>query len=200
MLFKKEFHEGLATGDVTLTFRLWSRPQAKPGGRYRCWPIGWLEVDAVDRVTLGEISDAEARRAGFADRSALVAFLEKTARKPLPGTTRVFRVELHYAGPDEEPPLGLDDALTAEDTAELSARLARMDRLSRHGPWTAQTLTIIEENPRTAASRLAPRLGRETRPFKVDVRKLKKLGLTLSFEVGYEISPRGRAFLSAREK
>jgi len=57
---------------------------------------------------------------------------------------------------------------------------------------------LIEESPRTAASRLAPQLGRETRPFKADVRKLKKLGLTLSFEVGYEISPRGRAFLDQR--
>jgi ribosomal protein S19E (S16A) len=27
------------------------------------------------------------------------------------------------------------------------------------------------------------------------VRKLKALGLTISHEVGYEISPRGRAFL-----
>ena len=32
-------------------------------------------------------------------------------------------------------------------------------------------------------------------PFKVDVRKLKRLGLTQSFEVGYELSPRGRALL-----
>ncbi|MFP8878572.1 MAG: hypothetical protein VCE43_03450 [Myxococcota bacterium] len=35
----------------------------------------------------------------------------------------------------------------------------------------------------------------ETRVFKADVRKLKNLGLTISCEVGYEISPRGRAFL-----
>jgi hypothetical protein len=31
--------------------------------------------------------------------------------------------------------------------------------------------------------------------LKTDVRKLKALGLTLSLEVGYELSPRGRAFL-----
>ena len=40
------------------------------------------------------------------------------------------------------------------------------------------------------------RLGRpELAPFKVDVRKLKALGLTESLEVGYRLSPRGRAFL-----
>jgi hypothetical protein len=64
-------------------------------------------------------------------------------------------------------------------------------------PWTAATLALIEEHPRVVASRLAKMVGRETAPFKVDVRKLKKLGLTQSFEIGYEISPRGRAYLAA---
>ncbi|MEJ7721115.1 MAG: hypothetical protein WKF58_12005 [Ilumatobacteraceae bacterium] len=35
----------------------------------------------------------------------------------------------------------------------------------------------------------------ETAPFKLDVRKLKNLGLTHSLAVGYELSPRGRAYL-----
>jgi hypothetical protein len=42
---------------------------------------------------------------------------------------------------------------------------------------------------------LAASFGRETQPFKRDVRKLKDLGLTESLEVGYRLSPRGRAFL-----
>jgi hypothetical protein len=40
-------------------------------------------------------------------------------------------------------------------------------------------------------------LGRETAPFKLDVRKLKNLGLTLSFRIGYRLSPRGEAYLRA---
>ena len=45
------------------------------------------------------------------------------------------------------------------------------------------------------AADLAPLLGRERLPFKRDVRKLKELGLTESLEVGYRLSPRGRAVL-----
>jgi ribosomal protein S19E (S16A) len=45
------------------------------------------------------------------------------------------------------------------------------------------------------AGDLADSLGRETPPFKVDVRKLKEMGLTESLEVGYRLSPRGRAVL-----
>jgi hypothetical protein len=58
-------------------------------------------------------------------------------------------------------------------------------------------MRLIQKHPRIAASKLAAKLGRETLPFKVDVRKLKKLGLTQSFEVGYELSPRGEAVLAA---
>jgi hypothetical protein len=49
---------------------------------------------------------------------------------------------------------------------------------------------------RTAAGELATRVGREMLPFKADVRKLKELGLTESLEVGYRLSPRGRAVLT----
>jgi len=64
------------------------------------------------------------------------------------------------------------------------------------GAWTLPTLRLIARRPRVAASKLAAQLGRERDPFKVDVRKLKRLGLTQSFEVGYELSPRGRALLA----
>ena len=45
------------------------------------------------------------------------------------------------------------------------------------------------------AGDLASALGYETAWFKTNVRKLKALGLTESLEVGYRLSPRGRAFL-----
>ena len=49
--------------------------------------------------------------------------------------------------------------------------------------------------PAVRAPELAASFGRETLPFKIDVRKLKELGLTESLPVGYRLSPRGRAVL-----
>jgi hypothetical protein len=46
------------------------------------------------------------------------------------------------------------------------------------------------------AADIAQTFGRETQSFKLDVRKLKNLGLTISHEVGYELSPRGRSYLN----
>jgi predicted transcriptional regulator len=70
-----------------------------------------------------------------------------------------------------------------------------MDGRSSFGPWTQQTLRMIAEQPGVRAPDLASSVGRETKPFKVDVRKLKDLGLTESLPVGYRLSPRGRALL-----
>jgi Mn-dependent DtxR family transcriptional regulator len=57
-------------------------------------------------------------------------------------------------------------------------------------------LRLISERPAVRAPDLAASLGRETQPFKTDVRKLKEMGLTESLEVGYRLSPRGRAVLA----
>ena len=58
-------------------------------------------------------------------------------------------------------------------------------------------LRAIAARPATRAADLAAGFGRETQPFKLDVRKLKNLGLTISLEVGYRLSPRGEAYLAA---
>ena len=56
-------------------------------------------------------------------------------------------------------------------------------------------MELIERCPATLAADIAHSIGREKLPFKADVRKLKELGLTESLEVGYRLSPRGRAYL-----
>ena len=192
LLFKKPFWDGLQRGAITLTYRRWQKPHVRPGGRYRCHPIGVLEVDAIELVPVATITEDDARRAGFETRAALVAYLEELG--PLAPTTEVYRVALHHGGDGDRVELALDDQLAADDIAAIRARLSRLDKPKA---WTRRTLALIEQHPRVAASRLAKMVRRETAPFKVDVRKLKKLGLTQSFEVGYEISPRGRAYLAA---
>ena len=218
LLFKKPFFAGLQSGAITLTFRRWQKPHVRPGGRYRCHPIGVLEVDAVDLIRVSEIDEDAARRSGFESRDALLAYMRAGPGGPLRATTRVHRVALHHGGDGDRVAIALDETtsvyrvalhhggdgdrvelaleatLAKADVAAIKAKLARLDRTTR---WTAKTLAIIAKHPRVAASKLAAKLGRETLPFKIDVRKLKKLGLTQSFEVGYEISPRGRAYLAA---
>src|SRR5215211_3460410 len=89
-----------------------------------------------------------------------------------------------------------DDDARAAGFASLAELLRRLDRAGRDGPWTAATLRLIGDRPGVRAADLAAAAGRDRHPFKTDVRKLKELGLTESLEVGYRLSPRGRALLA----
>jgi hypothetical protein len=189
MLFTGQALEGFESGVLGLAFRRWDRPRVRAGTRMRT-RIGVLEVDSVAEVSASVISGEDARRAGFAGREELI---EELARR---GRGRIYRVELHLAGPDPRVELRERDALSATDVAEIDARLARMDTASRSGPWTMQVLELIEARPGVRAADLAASLGSEKPPFKRRVRGLKELGLTESLEVGYRLSPRGRAYLA----
>ena len=115
--------------------------------------------------------------------------------------TTLFLVRLHRVDdPDPRSVLAATDALTGEDRADLDRRLARLDRASKIGPWTGTVLQLIADRPAVRAADLAASLGRETQTFKLDVRKLKALGLTISLERGYRLSPRGEAYLNPRSE
>jgi hypothetical protein len=162
-----------------------------PGHTYRT-AAGRIVVDAVDIVDPARITAADARRSGFETRAGLLAELRGTDDLP------TYRVRFHAAdGPDPRTELAADAVLDATEVEAIRQRLARLDRASSHGPWTIPVLRTIATRPATRAADLAASFGRETQPFKLDVRKLKNLGLTLSLEVGYRLSPRGEAYLAA---
>ena len=192
MLLKRATLEGVAEGRITLAFRRWKRPTVRIGGELRT-SIGVLGIDAVDRVTERDITESDARAAGYPDRDALLAELNRRPEGDL------YRVALHLAGDDPRAALREQNTLDGEAIEAIAARLDRFDRSSRHGPWTEAVLRLIADSPGTRAPDLAASLGRETQPFKRDVRKLKELGLTESLEIGYCLSPRGRAWLAARD-
>ena len=192
MLIQKRFWEPIASGDVTLVFRRWKRPQVIAGRVYRT-AAGRLAVSNVTVVEQDDISRSDATRAGYPTVEALVAEFRNDPTDP------IYRIEFeHLDEPDPRTELANDADLDADSIAEIDRRLQRLDAASSHGPWTLQTLELIEAHPERRAPDLAELVGRETKPFKLDVRKLKTLGLTLSFRIGYRLSPRGEAYLAAR--
>jgi hypothetical protein len=191
MLIQARFREAIASGAVTLTFRRWKRPQVVAGNTYRT-AAGRIVVDAVHVVDPARITDADAKRAGFSSRAELLGELRGAFDVP------TYRIRFRPAdGPDPRAQLAATVTLSDDEIIDLRLRLARLDRASSHGSWTTEVLRAIAERPGVRAADLAASFGRETQPFKLDVRKLKNLGLTLSLEVGYRVSPRGEAYLAA---
>ena len=176
---------GIKAGTVDLGFRRWDRPRVVVGTRMRT-AVGLIEVTSVDPVDETAITDDDARRAGAGSLDALRRGLAARADRP------VFRVGLRWAG--EDPRIALrQQPPTEAELAQVRARLDRLDAASPAGPWTRQTLAIIDRSPEVRAPDLAAELGRDTASFKRDVRKLKELGLTESLDIGYRLSPRGEA-------
>jgi hypothetical protein len=174
----------IARGEVTVAFRRWKRPTVKLGGTL-ITRAGVLAIDALDPIEPGEITAADARRAGHASVADVMAAIGDR-------TGTLYRVRFHVAGPDPRIALRDQAELTEDDVAVLTTRLGRLDA---HGPWTRRFLELIGERPGVRAGDLADSVGMERLAFKADVRKLKALGLTESLEVGYRLSPRGRAWL-----
>ena len=105
----------------------------------------------------------------------------------------MYRVRLSWAG--EDPRIALREKVPDDETlADIATRLARLDARPT-GPWTRDILEWIRDNPRVVSKELAALRDVELLPMKVDIRKLKALGLTISHDVGYELAPRGAAYL-----
>jgi len=90
--FSPELREPVLDGSITLTYRLWTRPKVKVGGRYRV-EAGTIEVDDMELVPFGTVTRADVRRCGEADRESLRA---RTAHAgPVDDDTFVYRIEFH---------------------------------------------------------------------------------------------------------
>ncbi len=200
MQFRQPDQDAIARGDLTLTFRRWRRPQAKEGGRYRVGGIV-IEVTSVDSIAPSAITVEDARAAGQESPEAVLDAIFRNQRESADPDAQLYRVAFRSLGEQADPrtALAADAALDPDELSTISNRLAKMDARSRHGPWTRAALEAIAASPGRRAPDLAAELGRETQKFKADVRKLKSLGLTISLEVGYELSPRGRVVLDTLE-
>lgn len=187
VLFPARFWPGIADGSVTVAFRRWERARARVGARHTT-PVGVVLIEDVAVVPVTAVTEDDARRAGFDDRAAMVADFD------LRPDEEVHRIAFSFAGADPRIALREQEPDAAE-LAGLVTRLDRMDARAAGGPWTRRVLDLIAAHPGRRAPDLAAELGRETLPFKADVRKLKALGLTESLKVGYRLSPRGRALL-----
>jgi hypothetical protein len=149
---------------------------------------GVLEVVTVEEVDPGTLTADDAAAAGVRSLAQLLRLLDRR-----PGA-HVYRMQVRAAGPDPRVALREQSDLDEDDRRALDDTLDRWDA-ARTAAWTRPLLRLIADRPGVRAPDLAAGLGRETLPFKRDVRRLKELGLTRSLDVGYELSPRGRAYL-----
>jgi hypothetical protein len=187
VIFRQEFLDGIKDGSITVAVRRWRRPSVKAGGTLLT-AVGLLHITDVSPVSMDDISEADARRAGYANRHVLVEELTERTDGEL------YRIELGAL--EADPRIALRQKRASDsDLQALIVRLDRLDARSGGAPWTRRVLDLIDAHPARRAGDLCKMAGQDKMDFKVNVRKLKTLGLTESLEVGYRLSPRGAALL-----
>ena len=187
MLLNRATAEGIANGIITLVLRRWDTARAKPGGTQRT-VAGTIRIDDVTEYPgRYRVTAAQARAAGYPDA--------KTAQEELDHrpARHTYAIAVSYLAPDERPDLAASDRLSDADVDAITTRLDRWDAVG--SPWTRKYLQMIGANEAIRAPDLAARVGLDVPRFKRRVRQLKGLGLTISLDVGYRLSPRGRAYL-----
>ena len=189
MLIKDDVIEKIKTGEITTLFRRWSRPGAKAGGS-QMTQGGVIGIDAVEVVTEDQITELDARGAGYPSRDKLLSGLSYR-------DDPIYRIRVHFAGEDPRVALRENDDLSDEELNDIIAKLEKLDKNSKRGPWTLSYLQVIHDMPNTYSGLLADYLGLDIPSFKPWVRKLKALGLTESLHPGYRLSPRGEKVLKA---
>jgi len=92
MLFTKYLRDGVRSGAITRTVRVWTRPHVRVGGRYGL-EEGQIEVESILPITLEQITPRLARQCGF----AAVNDLLKVARHG--SGANMYLIDFHYVAP-----------------------------------------------------------------------------------------------------
>ncbi|WP_290789700.1 hypothetical protein [Flavihumibacter sp. UBA7668] len=188
MLFKQQHLIGIKAGEITLAFRKWKKASVKPGSLIHT-SVGLIEIQNIVEIKKEKITDKEAKLADFIDRSNLL--------KSFPSETEgiIFKISLRYHSEDPRIALREQTDISDEKFIELKNKLEKLDKHSRKGPWTNKILLAIKEHPNLHAVGISTLTGFEKEWLKLNIRKLKNAGLTISHTVGYELSPLGKQFI-----
>jgi hypothetical protein len=91
-MFSQDLRDGVASGEISVSIRRWSRAKVKPGGRYRTAGVV-IEVDSVEVLPFSAVTPEDVRCAGEPDRETLR--VRAAHAGPIHDDTLVHRVEFH---------------------------------------------------------------------------------------------------------
>src|SRR5688572_24364462 len=128
MLVKSAILDRIRSGEISLIFRRWKRPGVKAGGT-QMTQIGVLGVNSVEVVTEKQITEKDAKAAGFASRKELLENLFDRDED-------IYRIGVRWVGEDPRKALRADDKLDKKELDGIIEKLHKLDQNSQRGNWT----------------------------------------------------------------
>ena len=92
MVFTKKLRDGVRSGEITTSIRIWKRLHVKVGGRYRM-DEGEIEIDSIEPIGFPDITPQLARQSGFLG----VLDLLKVAKHG--SGENIYLIRFHYIAP-----------------------------------------------------------------------------------------------------
>jgi hypothetical protein len=89
VVFTKKLRDGVQSGAITCSVRIWKYPHVKIGGRYPM-PPGEIVVDSIEQIAIQDITHELAVESGFAGVIALLKVAKHGAGD------NVYLVRFHY--------------------------------------------------------------------------------------------------------
>ncbi len=91
MMISRDLPQRVAGGEVSVSIRLWSRPQVKKGGRYRTAGVA-IEIDSIEALSFSAVTHVDVAASRQVERE----FLRDRAAHagPTGDDTLVYRVDL----------------------------------------------------------------------------------------------------------
>jgi hypothetical protein len=130
MVFTKRLREGVRSGRIKCSVRIWMRSHVKVGGRYRM-DEGQIVVDSIAPMRLADITTELARESGFSSVKALL----DTARHG--AGNKVYLIRFHYLPPgawDVQLTAGEDHSNDAESGSHSTRHKSLLRRIRQSTP------------------------------------------------------------------
>jgi hypothetical protein len=89
MMFVKYLRDGVRSGAITTSVRVWQTPRVKVGKRYRM-EEGEIEVDSIEEISFEAITPELARACGFATVEDLLTLAQHGRGE------NVYLIRFHY--------------------------------------------------------------------------------------------------------
>lgn len=141
-------------------------------------------------MKISSINESDAKKAGHESLSGLKKDL--SFRKD----GEIYKIHFKLTGPDPRVKLREQTDLSKDELNEIVEKLDCFDKYSKSGDWKRELLNLIAKNPGSRSLELANIMDTPQDKLKLNVRKLKNLGVTISLGTGYKISPRGKKLIN----
>jgi len=196
LLFPKEEHERIKSGEITVTFRDWDKLRVDAGKEYKSFNLGFVRVEEIGYVDFKKITEQDIRAAGMGSAEEFKTVFRKRNPGFNFGSGKLIRIKFSYLGPEQRDAGGL--LPNDRELIRIMERLVEIDVMSEMDVKSDDLLASLSTDTAQNTLTLSKRFNIPQAALKKRMAELKNEGLVDSRRDGYVITVRGKAYIDSK--